>query len=162
MPYGGVLIVRKLFMVMILIALGLATSAYVLAPGSNAQGLGNYQSVGGDFGRSWVNNFMAQNQPAPEQNLKKDLWSWGGAPKGSTLIGGKLVPNANKTSTVNVSANWLGDTSMEKPIVLNSTTPYGNYGTTGAPLTPSFLSDDPWVLAQQLGRPVVTVINPGY
>jgi hypothetical protein len=50
---------------------------------------------------------------------------------------------------------------MGKPLILNSTTPYGNYGVVGAPLTPSYLSDDPWVLAQQLERPVVTTSGPG-
>ncbi len=46
-----------------------------------------------------------------------------------------------------------------EPLVLNGTNPYGNYGKTNgnfnaAPLTPLALSDDPWVLAQQLERPV--------
>ncbi|HWQ19455.1 MAG TPA: hypothetical protein VN455_06715 [Methanotrichaceae archaeon] len=156
---------RFVFTIMVLFALCLATSAGVLMQAGSCQSMGNFQSVGGDFGKSWINNFMAQNQPAPAQtqNLKNDLWSWGSAPKGSTIVGGKLTANTNTTSAVNISANWLGDSSMpmQKPLILNSSSPYGNYGVAGAPLTPQYLSDDPWVLAQQLDRPVVTSSGPG-
>lgn len=154
---------RFVFTIMVLFALCLATSAGLLVQAGSCQSMGNFQSVGGDFGRSWVNNFMAQNQPAQNQNLKNDLWSWGSSPKGTSIVGGKLVSNANTTAARNISANWLGDSSMpmQSPLILNSTTPYGNYGPAGAPLTPSYLSDDPWVLAQQLERPVVTSSGPG-
>jgi hypothetical protein len=125
--------------------------------------------VGGEFGQSWIKDFKEQNTPAPSKDLKKDLWSWGGKPKGKALTGGgKLVDAINNTTTINTSANWLGDTSaLKNPVYMNSSSPYGNYGTStdaqtgkilpnSAPLSPMFLSDDPWVMAQQLGRPVIT------
>ncbi|MFB3763775.1 MAG: hypothetical protein ACE14P_00850 [Methanotrichaceae archaeon] len=128
-----------------------------------AQTSPQFQSVGGDFGKSWITSFQAQNQPAANDNLKNDLWSWGTAPKGKTVVGGKLVDTPNATNTINFTANWLGDFAQGVPIYINSTTPYGNYGRNpadagqfnSAPLTPLSLSDDPWVLAQQLERPIV-------
>jgi hypothetical protein len=134
----------------------------------SAQTTDRFQGVGGDFGRNWISNFQAQNPPAAEENLSNDLWGWGGAPKGKALVGGKLVDATNTTNTVNFTANWLGELPQTSPIYMNSSSPYGNYGqnpntpgfVNSAPLTPMALSDDPWVLAQQLERPVIT--PPGY
>lgn len=144
----------------------LTSSFLVMA--SSAQTSNGFQSVGGDFGKSWINNFKSQNLPAAKEDLKNDLWNWGGRPKGKTLVGGKLVDSTNTTNAVNFTANWLGDVSQTKPVYFNATSPYGNYGlnpnnpsqVNPAPLTPMALSDDPWVLAQQLERPVS--VPPGY
>jgi hypothetical protein len=132
----------------------------------SAQTMNGFQSVGGDFGKSWISNFQAQNPPAAEENLSNDLWGWGGAPKGKALVGGKLVDATSTTNTVNFTANWLGELPQTAPIYMNSSSPYGNYGIAPngnynpAPLTPMALSDDPWILAQQLERPVIT--SPDY
>ena len=144
---------------MALTALCLSYLSGPMIAGSGASGQeSNYVTVGGEFGQSWIKDFKEQNTPAPSKDLKKDLWSWGGKPKGKTLTsGGKLVDAINNTTTINTSANWLGDTSaLKNPVYMNSSSPYGNYGTAGMPLSPMFLSDDPWVMAQQLGRPVIT------
>jgi hypothetical protein len=120
---------------------------------------GRFQSVGGDYGKSWISDFKSQNEK-PKEDLKNDLWDWGGAPKGKKAVGGKLVDDTdNLTPQINFTANWLGTLPTSTPLVLNATNPYGNYGRTAgsfnqAPLTPLALSDDPWVLAQQLDRPV--------
>jgi hypothetical protein len=141
----------------------LLTLSLAVPPLAGASG---FQSVGGEFGRAWINNFLAQNQKPPEEDLKNNLWNWGTAPKGKKLVGGKLVDAVSDT-TVKVNAtNWLGDTRYwANPIYLNGTSPYGNYAGSasgGMPLSPLFLSDDPWVLAQQLERPVLTPDGSAY
>lgn len=68
--------------------------------------------VGGDFGRAWINNFLAQNPKPVEQNNSTDLSSWGGAPKGKELVDGKLVDQQNATNPLNPTTNWLGDPAI--------------------------------------------------
>jgi hypothetical protein len=121
----------------------------------------HYQGVGGDFGKAMLNTFKAQNPQPAEENVRNDLWSWGTAPKGKKMANGKLVDAASVSSQVNWSANWMGDMTSLTPIYLNGSSPYGYYGKTTngnynpSPLTPMALSDDPWILAQQLEQPVM-------
>ncbi len=143
-------------------ALIMAFILSLILTASSAQLTNQFQSVGGDFGKSWISNFRAQNQPVASDNLKNDLWSWGNKPKGKTVVDGKLVDETNKSTKVNYTANWLGDIPLGKPVYFNSSSPYGYYGqdpynskfVNAAPFTPLSLSDDPWILAQQLERPV--------
>jgi hypothetical protein len=69
-------------------------------------------AVGGDFGRTWINNFQAQNHKPVEQNNSTNLTSWGGVPKGKALVNGNLVDQQNATNPLNPSASWLGDTTV--------------------------------------------------
>ncbi len=81
----------------------------------NAQSGGSFQSVGGDFGRTWLNNFQAQN-PAPAENVSKSngLWSWGGAPKGRSVINGQLMNNPYYYwQSLNLSYGWLGQAYVD-------------------------------------------------
>lgn len=143
-----------------IVLIAVFTSSLLLMS-SSAQLTNQFQGVGGDFGKSWISNFKAQNQQAASENLTNDLWSWGNTPKGKMLVGGKLVDSTNRTNKVNFTVNWLGDIPIGNPVYFNSSSPYGNYGRNQsgkydlAPLTPMALSDDPWILAQQLERPVV-------
>lgn len=135
---------------------------FILSCACSAQLTNQFQRVGGDFGQSWISDFKAQNRPAASENLTNDLWNWGNVPKGKTVVDGKLVDSTNKTAKVNYTANWLGDIPIGMPVYFNSSSPYGNYGrnpyngteVNTAPFTPMSLSDDPWILAQQLERPV--------
>jgi hypothetical protein len=68
-------------------------------------------AVGGDFGRTWINNFLAQNHKPVEQNNSTNLTSWGGVPKGKALVNGNLVDQQNATNPLNPGASWLGDTT---------------------------------------------------
>jgi hypothetical protein len=160
---------KAIFAMIIIFALCASAFAQGLTAGSGSSGQSEkFQSVGGDFGRSWISEFKAQNNETEKANQSddkaNDLWSWGNSPKGKKLVNGKLVdaPYYN-WSLYNLSTNWLGDTSyLGNPIYMNSSSPgYYGYNTTSgtyvsAPLSPQYLSDDPWVLAQQLGRPVVS------
>jgi len=155
--------VRGVYMRFI-VALIIAFMSALLVVSCSAQLTNQFQSVGGDFGKTWISNFLAQNQKQTDkENLTSNLWDWGGHPKGKAIVNGQLVDTTNITTGVNYTANWLGDMSLASPVYFNSSSPYGNYGqnpnnpnlVNPAPLIPMSLSDDPWILAQQLERPVV-------
>jgi hypothetical protein len=81
----------------------------LIAAGCYAQSMSNPQSVGGDFGRSWISSFKAQNPQPAEQNLKNDLWSWGSSPKGSIVVNGNLLPDPYYIwKSLNYTSGWLG------------------------------------------------------
>jgi hypothetical protein len=69
-------------------------------------------AVGGDFGRTWISNFQAQNHKPVEQNNSTNLTSRGVVPKGKALVNGNLVDQQNATNPRNPSASWLGDTTV--------------------------------------------------
>jgi hypothetical protein len=89
-------------------------------------------AVGGDFGRTWINNFLAQNPKPVEQNNSTNISSWGGVPKGKTLVDGKLVDQQNATNPLNPSVNWLGDTTNSGSRTSPMGTPFD--GSSQAPL----------------------------
>lgn len=111
------------------------------------------QQVGGEFGRAWLQNFLRYNEPPVEADQVNDLWSWGGSPKGKKIVGGKLVPDMTVNYT-NLTSDWLGEMPLGTIVNLNGS----KYATLkeGLPLSPLYLSDDPWVRAQQLGAIVRT------
>ncbi len=117
----------------------------ILLAACHAQPTSNFQSVSGDFGRTWLSNFLAQN-PKPAEN-NSSLWSWGSAPKGSMLLNDKLVPISNSTiAAANNAANWLGDTYVDpytgKPVYDNR--PVFSEPDYNTNLPPVFSSNDPW------------------
>jgi hypothetical protein len=80
-----------------------------------AQAIGTFQSVGSDFGRTWLKNFQAQN-PAqqPQAQNSTALWSWGGAPKGSTIQNGSLVSDPyNIWKSLNLTSGWMGQAYVD-------------------------------------------------
>ncbi len=115
-----------------------------------------FQGVGGEFGKAWINNFLAQSSPPVQTTNNTSLWTWGDMPVGKTLVNGRLVPtDSNGTVTVR-ARDWMGDTLLVAPVYLN-----GSYNTgIQAPLSDMYLSDDPWIRAQQLGMIVQT--SPRY
>lgn len=129
---------KTAFAVVVLLAIG------ILAAGCYAQSASSFQSVGGDFGQNWISSFMAQNSK-PAENKSDSLWSWGGAPKGSMLLNGKLMPVPN-TTVANANSNWLGDILTDpytgKPVYDDRPVfPKPDYG---FKLPPVFDSKDPW------------------
>ncbi len=115
-----------------------------------------FRGVGGEFGKSWINNFLAQSGPPVQTTNNTSLWTWGDMPVGKTLVNGKLVP-IDDNGTVTIRArDWMGETPLGVPVYLNS-----SYNTrVQAPLSDMYLSDDPWIRAQQLGMIVQT--SPSY
>lgn len=82
---------------------------WLLAADCSAQGMYSPQYVGGNYGRSWMGSFEAHNPPPAERNLQNDLWSWGGAPKGSIIVNGQIVPDPYYIwKSLNYTSGWLG------------------------------------------------------
>jgi len=143
----------------------------ILLATCQAQAAGTFQSVGSDFGRTWLKNSQAQN-PAqqPQAQNSTALWSWGGAPKGSTIQGGSLVVDPYYIwKSLNLTSGWMGQAHVDPktgyPIYafLDPYTGYPDYfyvdpktgkpvyinsGTTG---TPTYSSVPPY--SSYVGRP---------
>ena len=67
------------------------------------------QSVGGDFGRAWLDNYQAQNPEPKAQDSEDNLSSWGGAPKGNASVSSNLLNQ--QTATNLLGHDWLGVTT---------------------------------------------------
>ncbi len=92
------------FAVVMLILLCLAAQAQFAAVSDNS---GKFQSVSGEFEKSWLKNYLALNpRPVPQVN-NTSLWGWGSIPKGKSLVDGKLIDNYSYYQ--DMTANWLGD-----------------------------------------------------
>ncbi|NPV63283.1 MAG: hypothetical protein HPY61_11790 [Methanotrichaceae archaeon] len=134
--------------------------AIIPAAGQLDQGSGRavspyYQSVGGDFGKVWIQNFLAQSRPPVQTSNNTSLWNWGGSPIDKTIVDGRLVPK-DESGTVTIRAlDWLGERPLGEPVYLNSSYNLGM----AAPMSPLYLSDDPWIRAQQLGTVVRTTTS---
>ena len=78
-------------LLILLMAFCLVASAQVVS------GAEKIQSVGGDFGRAWLDNYQSQNPNPTAQDSEDNLSSWGGAPKGNNI-------------TKPLDQDWLGVT----------------------------------------------------
>jgi len=80
-----------------------------------AQSTSQFQDVGGDFGKTWLNNFNAQNPPPVENSSSSNgLWSWGGAPKGRMIVNGQLMNDPYYYwQSLNLSYGWLGQAYVD-------------------------------------------------
>ncbi len=107
-----------------------------------------YQQISGEFGQKWISDFKTQNPDTQPSDLKNDLWDWGSKPHDKDLQDGKLV-DANTSTAMQAALNWMHAMNYSNPVIMNSSKPYGNFQSN------RLVSDDPWILAQQLGRPVI-------
>jgi hypothetical protein len=86
----------------------------LLAAGGYAQSMNRAQYVGGNFGQSWIGSYNAQNPQPAEQNPGNDLWTWGGAPKGSIIANGKLAPDPYYIwKSLNYTSGWMGEAYID-------------------------------------------------
>ena len=111
-----------------------------------AQPTAHFQSVSGDFARSWLGGFLEQN-PQRAENKSEDLWSWGRLPLGYTLANGTLVPiPASAIMATNYTVNWLGDnyTDPYAGESLNGNQPVSTLPVYGPNLPLAFSTYDPW------------------
>lgn len=81
----------------------------LIASAQVAYGADKIQSVGGDFGRSWIDAYLAQNPKPAAEGGEGNLSSWGGEPKGNASVGSNLF-NQQKATTPPVQ-EWLGITT---------------------------------------------------
>ncbi len=71
----------------------------------HSQSEGGPQSIGGKYSQSWPENYGARNS----QPVQSDLWTWGGAPKGSMIFNGRLLPDPYYFwKSLNFAGGWLG------------------------------------------------------
>lgn len=113
-------------------------SLLILTAPSFAQSPPDYQSVSGQFAREWLNNSgighqmplssgtaaigsiagegsginssAAGSNASSDSSNASDLWSWGSAPRGSSIVDGELVTDPNYLrSLYNLSSNWLAE-----------------------------------------------------
>ena len=106
-----------------------------------------FQSVGESFGTSWLASYGTQ--PTSTIEIQNNLWRWGNAPKGFSLLNGTLYPPG-------YAPQWYYPdtfTDNNTPIIINNT------GSNNLQ-TPSNLGLDPWLTAQLSGRPVTVVREP--
>jgi hypothetical protein len=97
------------FAITIILVLG------ILLATCQAQVTGNFQSVGGDFGRTWLKNFISQNpEEQPQAQNSTALWSWGGSPKGSMIQNGSLVVDPYYIwKSLNLTSGWMGQAYVD-------------------------------------------------
>jgi hypothetical protein len=67
-------------------------------------------AVGGDFGRTWISNYLAKN-PSPVSQGNNSSGNWGNAPKVQGTINSDMVSQQNATNPIKPSSNWLGDST---------------------------------------------------
>lgn len=126
---------------------------FLSAAGCYAQSMSYPLSLSGDFSRNWISSFKAQNPLPAEQNLENDLWTWGGAPKGSILVNGNLVPDPYYIwKSLNYTSGWLGK------VYVDPTTGYPIYGYIN-PYSGMVLY---YYMDPKTGKPVYTNAYPSY
>lgn len=106
--------------------------------------------VGGDYGRSWIDNSGNKNIT---QN-SSGLWDWGETPVGHLLMNGKLASIPDTGSTLIYPAFVTNST----PIIGNATLNAPEYDPrhlTSAQLSSPYLMEDPWMVAQETGQPIL-------
>ena len=114
--------------------------ACLLVGNALAQEKNNFQSVGGDYGRNVLSTIGASDaEAASKSESNQNLWSWGGAPKGSLIVDGNIIGDPRHTlKNLSVIRDWLGDSFVD---------PYGD--------TPAYSYFDPVT-----GERVKTYVDP--
>jgi hypothetical protein len=155
--FRGLSMKRKLVVYMsAIVLLVISAGQGQLVLGSAGQSsTGYFQSVGGEFGKAWIDNFLAASGPPVQAANNTSLWTWGDMPVGKTVVNGKLVPTDGNGTVTTRAQDWMGDTPLGAPVSLNRSYNIGLQ----APLSDMYLSDDPWIRAQQLGAVVRTPLR---
>jgi hypothetical protein len=113
----------------------------------NAQNAQNAQNI-----QNTQNTQASQSYSSQKKSGSGDLWSWGTAPRGSSIVGGELVANPYYLwPGLSTSYNWLGDSNAnpyaERPLYSytdpkTGETSYGYWDPTSGKMTP--VSGDIW------------------
>jgi hypothetical protein len=77
-----------------------------------------FQSVGGEFGKAWINNFLATSGPPVQTANNTSLWTWETCLL-AKLGKRKLVPTDGNGTVLPGLQDWIGDTPLETPVSLN-------------------------------------------
>jgi len=135
----------------IALALVILLIACLMAANCSAQSTSRFQSVSGEFGKTWITNFQAEKPKTAQENKSGNLWSWGSAPRGNKIVNGKLVPDIiYNTTLASITNDWMGDAYVD-PYSGNPITAYID-PETGLPV---YVYIDP-----NTGQPVRANIDP--
>jgi hypothetical protein len=149
----GVCRMRTIFALILLLTLCVVVFAESIAISDSSA---KFQQVGGDYGKSWINNLKDQNPIPADQGKNATLWGWGNMPKGKELVGGKLIDAPNTTWIYNNPADWIGNNYVDpytgQPIYKNYQV-FPDYSTKRLNQLPGFLRSsnanialDPWAV----------------
>jgi hypothetical protein len=87
---------------------------YLMASGSSAQSISSPLSLSGYFDSNRASSYEVLNPQPALQGTTNDLWTWGGAPKGSIVINGNLVPDPYYVwKSLNYTVGWLGEVYVD-------------------------------------------------
>jgi hypothetical protein len=135
----------------IVLAVVVLLTACLLVADCYAQSMSRAQYVGGSFGQSWIGGSKAQNPAPAVQDPGNDLWTWGGAPKGSIIVNGKLTPDPYYIwKSLNYTSGWLG------MVYVDPSTGYPIYAYTD-PNTQMVIN---FYVDPKTGKPVYTNVYP--
>ncbi len=135
---------NALSIVILALALSIASDSLCLAAPQ-------MQSVGGEFGQSWLTQYSNKFVTSSTNNTN-DLWRWGGKPRGYDVFSGKLYPILAPSEFY-----YPGFLTNETPIVVNGTALMRNQQSLYLDFMSQEFWSDPWLLAQMTERPVVVV-----
>jgi hypothetical protein len=135
---------KALLIMLLALILSIATCSFCLAASS-------MQSVGGEFGQTWLTQYSNKFVTASSNNTN-DLWKWGGKPHGYDVFLGKLYPLLAPTEVY-----YPGIMANTTPIVVNGTELMRNQRSLFLDFMSQGFVSDPWLLAQMTERPVVVV-----
>lgn len=133
--------------------LALITGCLLLSGCQAADSSNRFQSVGGDYGQSWISDFKAANTDtsAKEDTSANSLWSWGTAPKGSMVVNGKLQADPYYYwKSLNLSSGWIDDSYID-PYTGNQVYGY---------IDPNTGETKYFYMDPNTGKPVYTTYNP--
>ncbi len=109
-----------------------------------AQESGRFQAVGGDYGRTLIDDLKAdETEAASESDTGEGLWGWGSSPKGTIVVDGSLIGDPKLAlNKLKVVQDWLGESLVDA---------YDSYGASGSSNT---------YVDSVTGEPVPTFIDP--
>jgi hypothetical protein len=87
---------------------------YLMASGCSAQSASYASSMSGYFDNNQASSYEVLNPQPSLQGTTNDLWTWGGAPKGSIVVNGNLVPDPYYVwKSLNYTVGWLGEVYVD-------------------------------------------------
>ncbi len=108
--------------------------------------------VGGNFGKSWLEQHGARSNASGSKN---SLWNWGGSPQGYAVGGGKLYQLG-----FGGQRYYQDFTTNNTPILINISSANGTNRSLLNAIPADAIYEDPWVLAQITGKPVRVFSHP--
>lgn len=111
--------------------------------------IGQPLSIGGTYGKSWLENYGSKGV-VPNST---GLWDWGSIPLGNILLNGKLTSIGNSGDTVLIIPAFPINMT---PIIQNRPLMVSGYsGLSVADLSSPYLSEDPWIVSQEIEQPIL-------